>query len=85
MNTYDEETLAELLRALPPAPVAWVKAAQELPPIRGRLDELVARAEADARYREQVVADLERALEAEGVEPSPVVLEELRDRLRDDA
>jgi hypothetical protein len=85
MNTYDEETLAELLRALPPAPVAWVKAAQELPPIRGRLDELVGRAEADARYRKQLVADLERALEAEGVEPNPVVLEELRERLRDDA
>lgn len=85
MNSYDEEKLAELLRALPPAPVAWVKAAQELPPIRARLDELVARAEADLRYREQLVADLERALEAEGVEPNPVVLDELRERLRDDA
>jgi hypothetical protein len=85
MNSYDEERLAELLRVLAPAPVAWVKAAQELPPIRARLDELVARAEADVRYREQVVADLERALAAEGVEPSPVVLDELRERLRDDA
>jgi hypothetical protein len=81
MTLYDEERLAELLRALPPAPEAWVKAAQEIPPVRGRLDELVARAEADARYREQVVADLERALEGAGVEPSPVVLEELRERL----
>lgn len=85
MNSYDEERLAELLRALPPAPVAWVQAAQELAPVRGRLDELVARAEADARYREQLVADLEQALEAEGVEPNPVVLEEIRERLRDDA
>ena len=85
MNLYDEEKLAELLRMLRPAPEAWVKAAQELPPVRGRLDELVARAEADARYREQLVADLERALEAEGVEPSPVVLEEIRERLSGDA
>ena len=85
MNSYDEERLAELLRALPPAPEAWVRAAQELPPVRGRLDELVARAEADARYREQLVADLERAVEAEGVEPNPVVLEELRERLRREA
>jgi hypothetical protein len=85
MNPHDEERLAELLRMLPPAPEAWVKAAQELPPIRGRLDELVARAEADARYREQLVADLERALEAEGVEPNPVVLEEIRERLSGDA
>jgi len=85
MRRYDEETLAELLRRLPPAPEAWVKAAQELPLVRGRLDELVARAEADARYREQLVADLERALEAEGVEPNPVVLEQLRERLNPDA
>ena len=85
MNTYDEERLAELLRVLPPAPEAWVRAAQELAPVRGRLDELVARAEADARYREQLVADLGRALEAKGVEPSPAVLDELRDRLRREA
>ncbi len=84
MNAYDEERLAELLRALPPAPRAWVVAAQELPPVRGRLDDLVARAEADARYREQLVADLERTLEAEGVEPNPVVLDALRERLLDE-
>lgn len=81
MSAYDEERLAELLRALPPAPRAWVTAAQELPPIRRRLDELVARAEADARYREQLIADLERTLEAEGVEPNPIVLDSLRERL----
>ena len=81
MSAYDEEKLAELLRALPPAPRAWVTAAQELPPIRQRIDELVARAEADARYREQLVADLERALEAEGVEPNPIVLDSVRERL----
>ena len=81
MNAYDEERLAELLRALRPAPRAWVIAAQELPPIRGRLDELVARAEADSRYREQLIADLEQALEAAGVEPNPIVLDELRERL----
>ena len=84
MNAYDEERLAELLRALPPAPQAWVTAAQEIPPIRGRLDELVARAEADARYREQLIADLERALEAAGVEPNPIVLDALRERLADE-
>ena len=84
MNAYDEERLAELLRALPPAPRAWVLAAQEIPPVRGRLDDLVARAEADARYREQLIADLEQALAAEGVEPNPVVLEVLRERLADE-
>ena len=81
MNPYDEERLAELLRSLPPAPVAWVRAAQELPPVRAHLDEIVARAEADARYRKQLIAELEHALEATGVEPNPIVLEQLRERL----
>ena len=30
MTAYDEQRLAELIRALPPAPQAWVEAAQEL-------------------------------------------------------
>ncbi|MEX2211074.1 MAG: hypothetical protein WD689_04850 [Gaiellaceae bacterium] len=81
MNRYEEETLAELLRLLPPAPEAWVKAAQELPPARGRLDELVARAEADAKYREELMANLERALEEAGLEPNPAVVDAVRDRL----
>ncbi len=45
---YDEERIARLLKALPPAPEGWVRAAQELPRSRRELDEIVARAEADA-------------------------------------
>src|SRR5919198_1320611 len=41
--TYDEDNIAELLSALPPAPEAWVRAAQELPTIRRELDDIVAR------------------------------------------
>jgi hypothetical protein len=78
---WDEERLAELLALLPPAPTGWVRAAQELPALRRTLDGLVARAEADAAFRTALVADLERALEAEGVEPTPRVLDELRSRL----
>jgi len=48
MTAYDEHRLAELIKALPPAPEAWVEAAQELPLARGRLDDIVARAEADS-------------------------------------
>ncbi len=48
MTGYDEERLAELLRALPPPPTAWVQAAQELPRARRELGGIVARAEADA-------------------------------------
>ena len=77
---YDEERIARLLQALPPAPEAWVQAAQELPRSRGELDQIVARAEADARFREALVADLESALAAEGFEPDERTLERLRDR-----
>jgi hypothetical protein len=80
MSSYDEERLAELLALLPPAPQAWVQAAQELPLARAQLDDLVARAEADAAFQAALVADLEAALAREGYEPSRPLLDELRRR-----
>lgn len=80
MTAYDEERLAHLIRALPPAPEGWVRAAQELPFVRGELDDIVSRAEADAAFRERLVADLEGALAAEGYERDPAVLAALRVR-----
>ena len=79
--SYDEEKLGELLRRLPPAPEGWVRAAQELPTARAAFDGLVARAEADAELRQRILADLEAAMAAEGVEPSSALLAELRARL----
>ena len=73
MTGYDEERIAAFLRLLPPPPEGWVKAAQELPQ---------ARAEADAAFREQLIADLETALEAEGYERHPAVLAALRMRFK---
>jgi hypothetical protein len=83
MSAYDEERLARLIGMLPPAPDGWVQAAQELPAMRRGLDQLVARAEADAAFRAAVLADLESALQAEGVEPQPQVVEKLRRLLAD--
>jgi hypothetical protein len=83
MSTYDEEKLGELLAALPPAPEAWVRAAQDLPLLRAQADEIVARAEADAAFRERLVANLNSALEAEGYEPDVRLVEQLRGRLED--
>jgi hypothetical protein len=83
MSAYDEERLARLIGMLPPAPDGWVQAAQELPAARRGLDQLVARAEADAAFRAAVLADLESALQAEGVEPQPRVVAELRRLLAD--
>lgn len=82
MTEINEERLAELLRALPPAPEAWLRAAQELAPARRTLDEIVTRAEADVRFRQALLADLESALAAEGYEPPPGVVDALRERLR---
>ncbi len=84
MTTYDEQRIAEALSALPPAPAAWVRAAQELPLLRPILDEIVVRIEEDADFRRRVVADLEAALQAEGYEPDPALLEALRHRLADE-
>ena len=84
MAHYSEERLGELLRLLRPAPEGWVRAAQELPFARRTLDEIVARAEADAELRAALVADLEAALEREGIEPRPHLVEELRELLVDD-
>ena len=81
MTGYDEERIAELLRLLPPAPMGWVQAAQELPAARDEIAALVARAEADAAFRARVIADLEAALEAEGIPATPSVVAVLRSRL----
>ena len=80
---HDELRLAELLRMLPPAPEGWVKAAQELPRVRAELDDIVARAVADAEFRRALIADLEDALKSEGYEPETIPLDELRRRLDD--
>jgi len=79
--SYDEERLGDLLRRLPAPPDAWVRAAKELPAARAALDGLVAQAEVDAAERARIVADLETALAAEGVEPTSPLLAELRQRL----
>jgi hypothetical protein len=80
MSAYNEDRLADLLAALPPAPQAWVLAAQQLPAARAELDEIVARAEADADFRRALIADLESALAQAGYEPDRPLVDELRRR-----
>jgi hypothetical protein len=81
ISDNDEERVAGLIRALPPAPEAWVKAAQELPRARQEMDEIVARAQADREFREAAIADLESALQNAGYEVAPSLIPELRQRL----
>jgi len=80
---YTEERIAVLLRLLPPAPEGWVRAAQELPTARREIDDIVARAEADAAFRKALLADLERALRGAGYEPTEHALVELRKHFAD--
>jgi hypothetical protein len=81
MSGYDIQRLSQLIGMLPPAPLGWVEAAQELPTARREVGQIVARAEADAEFRGSLIADLEAALEAEGVEPTRPLLDELRRHL----
>ena len=81
MTTYDESTLARFLAMLPPPPQGWVEAAQELPRARCELDELVARAEADVALRRLLLDDPRSALAAAGLEPTPVLVASVRERL----
>jgi regulator of protease activity HflC (stomatin/prohibitin superfamily) len=81
ISDNDEERVARLIRALPPAPEGWVKAAQELPRARREMDEIIARAEADQEFRAAVIADLETALAAAGYELDSSLMPVLRQRL----
>ena len=81
MRHYDEEQIGELLRALPPAPAGYVTAAQELPRARAEIDGLAERAREDLVFRATLLADLEAALAAEGVEPRPALVDLLRRRV----
>lgn len=78
---YDEENLGELLSALPPAPEAWVRAAQNLPQARKGVDEIVERAEGDEEYRRRVIEDPKAALEEADVVAHSDAVEILRRRL----
>jgi phage shock protein A len=80
--TRDLEQLSRLIAALPPAPEAWVTAAQELPRARAQLDDLLARAQADAELRAHLEADLEAALAELGIQPTTRVVDEVRERMR---
>ena len=78
MTDLTEEQLADVISALPPPPEDWVQSATELPRARAAMDGLIARAEADRQTREEMLANLQDALRSAGVDPRPVLLEQLR-------
>jgi hypothetical protein len=84
MAAYNEEKLGEILSALPPAPEAWVRAAQNLPFARDGLEEIVERAEADEDYRRRAIEDPKAVLEEADVVAHADTVEILRRRLDDE-
>ena len=69
------------MSSFPPAPEAWVEAAQNLPVARKGVDEIVERAEEDEEYRRRVIEDPKAALEEADVVAHFDAIEILRRRL----
>ena len=83
MAAYNEEKLGEMLTALPPAPEAWVRGAQDLPFARDGLEQIVERAETDEGYRRRAIEDPRAVLEEADVVAHADTVEILRRRLDD--
>jgi hypothetical protein len=81
MSPYSEQELADLLRMLPPAPEAWVAEAQDRPRLLRQLDKVLSRAEQDRAFSQALIDDLERALIKTGYDPTPALLDALRERM----
>jgi hypothetical protein len=80
-SEFDEESVAEQLGALRPAPEAWVRAAQELPAARRALERLVELARLDAELAGALRNDLEAALAERSIALPAALRRELRERL----
>lgn len=78
---YDEERIGRLIGLLEPVPEGWARAAQEIPVLRRSVDDILARAQADAALRPALIANLEEALAAAGYAPEPRLVEALRKQL----
>ena len=70
---FDEDRIAMLLGTLPPAPPAWVAAAVELPQARRALADIEPLL-ADNERRQAETAELERALQQAGYEPTAALV-----------
>jgi hypothetical protein len=81
MIELSEERIADLIAALPPAPAGWVQAAVELPAARAAIDLLVTQASEDRARRQAILANLEDAVRAAGVEATRPLLDGVRARL----
>jgi hypothetical protein len=77
----NEERLAGLISALPPAPEAWEQAAKDLPRAETAFDQILARAAEDDEFRMMAMDHPEDVLREAGCEPVPAAVSALRSRL----
>lgn len=83
--TIDPDRIADLLRALPPAPEATVRTAQELPFVRDEINAILDRASSDPMFRHALGTDAGAALSREGFDVSEDVVAHILRRLPRDA
>ena len=81
MATKDERQIAKLLRELPSPPGHWVERAKTIPSVERQLDQVLPLLESEAKGRKVQTAELERAIEAAGLEPEADLIEALVDRI----
>lgn len=80
----DRYPLEELLRALPPAPEAMVRTAQELPFVRAEIASILDRVGADEPFRRSLRDDPQSTLERAGYDLSADVVAHIMRRLPSD-
>ena len=78
---YDEERLGVLLRVLRPPPRAGFRLRRSCPPLAAPSTRSSLVSRPTLAFRTALIADLERALAAEGYEPDRRILDEIRARL----
>jgi len=81
MPPYDEQELADLLRALKPPPEDWAEAARQVPRIQRQLDQVLPTLEAESAARSTETEALERAISEAGIEPAPQLVAALKRHL----
>ncbi len=81
MANLDEKQIAMMLRELPSPPGHWVERAKAIPRVERQLDQVLPLLESEAQGRKVQTAELEKAIEAAGLEPEADLIEALVDRI----
>ncbi len=78
MPVYSEHQIASLLGELPAPPDHWIEAARHIPRVKRQLEEVLPHLGDQASGRAVETAEMERAIDAAGLEPAPELVNALR-------